>query len=88
MQAYQFEQYVSPAHRISVELPADAPVGAAKIIVLFPDTERHQPPSQPQHPEFANIAEYLAWHDAQPASGRSTEEIDRQIREEHDGWRD
>ncbi len=88
MQAYQFEQYVSPAHRISVELPADAPVGAAKIIVLFPDTGPHQPPSQPKHSAFANIAEYLAWYDAQPASGRSPEEIDRQIREEREGWSD
>jgi hypothetical protein len=38
MQAYAFEQYVSSSRRISINLPADAPVGLAKIIVLFPDS--------------------------------------------------
>ncbi|MDO8320509.1 hypothetical protein [Rhodoferax sp.] len=83
MQAYQFEQYVSPSHRVSVELPADAPTGSAKIIELFPDAL--QPPEVDKH-HFANIAEYLAWHDGQPPGGRSPQDIDRQIREERLSW--
>lgn len=87
MQAYQFEQYVSPTHRVLVELPADAPTGSAKIIVLFPDSQ-HTPPGQPNRPEFADIAKFLAWHDTQPASVRSPEDVDKQIREEREGWSD
>lgn len=88
MQAFQFEQYVSPSHRVSVELPESAPTGSARIIVLFPDAEHTRTPGQPKQPEFADIAQFLAWHDTQPASGRSPNDVDRQIREERDGWSD
>ncbi|MDD5028986.1 MAG: hypothetical protein PHH58_05695 [Rhodoferax sp.] len=37
MQAYQFECHVDTSRTITVELPVDAPVGLAQIIVLFPD---------------------------------------------------
>jgi hypothetical protein len=37
---------------------------------------------------FANIAQYLAWHDVQPVSGRSAEDVDAQIREELESWSD
>jgi hypothetical protein len=88
MQAYQFQQTVTPSHQIMLVLPPDAPVGEAQITVLFPHTEPHNPPIQHSHPEFSNIAEYLAWHDTQPVSGRSPEDVDRQIREEREGWSD
>lgn len=86
MQAYQFERRVPPSHTITVELPADAPTGLAQVIVLFP--EARTTPSQPTYPQVASIAEYLAWHDTQPASGRSPEDVGRQIREEREGWSD
>lgn len=86
MQAYQFERSVPPSHTITVELPADAPTGLAQVIVLFP--EARDTPSQPTPPQFASIAAYLAWHDTQPTSGRSPEDVDRQIREEREGWSD
>lgn len=88
MQAYQFQQIVTPSHQITLVLPPDAPLGEAQITVLFPHTEAPNTPSKTRHPEFANIAEYLAWHDTQPASARSPEDVDRQIREERDGWND
>jgi len=83
MQAYQFEQYVSASHRVSVELPKDAPTGSAKIIVLFPD-----PTTAPEKvtPQFANMAEFHKWLMTQPSTGRSAEEIDQQIREERNSW--
>lgn len=85
MQAYQIEHNVPATHRVAFELPPNSPVGSAKIIVLFPDSTT---PSEETQPRFSNMAEYLAWHDTQPASGRSPEEIDRQIREEREGWSD
>jgi len=88
MQAYQFEQYVSPSHRVSVELPENAPTGSAQIIVLFPHAESLPLYAQPKRPAVADIAQFLAWHDTQPASRRSPEDVDRQIREEREGWGD
>ncbi len=85
MQTYQIEHDVPMTHRVSFDLPPNSPVGSAKIIVLFPDSPT---PSEETQPRFTNMAEYLAWHDTQPASGRSPEEIDRQIREEREGWSD
>ena len=84
MQAYQFEKSIPASHSFTVDLPPDAPTGPAQVIVLFP--EAPTTPSDPKRPRFANTAEYLAWHDAQPPSGRSPEDVDRQIREERDGW--
>jgi hypothetical protein len=86
MQAYQFEHSVPSSHTFTVKLPPDAPTGPAQVIVLFPDA--NNTPGQPTHPQFANIAGYLAWHDTQPASGRSPEEVDKQIREAREGWND
>lgn len=86
MQAYQFEHSVPTSHTFTVTLPPDAPTGPVQVIVLFPQADNT--PSQPKHPKFANIAEYLAWHDTQPASGRSPEDVDKQIREEREGWSD
>lgn len=83
MQAYQFEQYVSPSHRVSVELPESAPTGSARIIVLFPD--QAATPEAPK-PRFANMAEFHKWLITQPPTGRTAEEIDQQIREERDSW--
>ena len=86
MQVYQFEHSVPSSHTVTVNLPRDAPTGPAQVIVLFPDI--NDALSQPRPPQFANIEQYLAWHDVQPASGRSAEDVDAQIREEREGWSD
>lgn len=86
MQAYQFERSVPPSHTITVELPADAPTGLAQIIVLFPEASNTAKP--PTLPKFASVAQYLAWHDKQPASGRSPEDVQKQLSEEREGWSD
>ena len=68
---------------VAVELPDDAPVGPARIIVMFPqeDGSRALPT-----PRFNNIAEFTAWLETQPPTGRTAEEVDRQIREERESW--
>ena len=86
MQAYQFEHSVPSSHTVTVNLPPDAPTGPAQVIVLFPDANDAR--SQPSPPQFADIAQFLAWHDPQPASGRNAEDVDAQIREEREGWSD
>lgn len=88
MQAYQFQQTVTPSHQITLVLPPDAPVGQAEIVVLFPDTDHPSAPTPAKPVGFSNIAQYLAWHDVQPASGRSPEDVDEQVREARDGWSD
>ena len=85
MQAYQFHQTVSPSHQITLVLPPDAPVGEAQITVLFAD---RPPIAAPAKPRFANIAEFTAWLETQPPTGRTAKEVDQQIREERDGWGD
>ena len=85
MQAYQFRQTVPPSHEITLVLPPDAPVGEAQITVLFADQPRIAAPAKPR---FANIAEFIVWLETQPSSGRTAEDVDRQIREERDGWGD
>ena len=86
MQAYQFEYSVPSSHTFTVTLPPDAPIGPAQVLVLFP--QAHNPPGHPKPPELSNITQYLAWHDTQPATGRTPEDVDRQIREEREGWSD
>lgn len=83
MLAFEFERTVGSSHSVTVELPADAPVGPAKIIVMFPqaDSSLAVPP-----PRFATIAEFTAWLETQPPTGRTAEEIDQQIRAERDSW--
>ena len=83
MKAYQFEQYVSPSLRVSLELPEGAPTGSAKSIVLFPDPVETQ--TDPK-PKFANMTEFHQWLTTQPPTGRTAEDIDQQVREERDSW--
>lgn len=88
MQAYQFQQTVTPSHQITLVLPPDAPVGQAEIVVLFPNSEGHPANTQAKSVELSELAQFLAWHDAQPASGRSPEDVTAQIREAREGWSD
>ncbi|MBH2009303.1 hypothetical protein [Polaromonas sp.] len=83
MRAYQFERTIPSSHSFTVELPPDSPVGPAKIIVLFPD---EQPLAAPSTPRFASMTEFNTWLMTQPPTGRTVEEIDRQIQEERDSW--
>jgi hypothetical protein len=83
MHAYQFQQEVSDSHRVTIELPANSPVGTAQIIVLFPDPAE---PAAPPASRFANMAEFARWLQTQPPTGRTEEEVEQHLREERDSW--
>jgi len=38
--------------------------------------------------QFANMAEFAAWLESLPPTGRTQEEIDQHVREERDSWGD
>ncbi|MEY4979621.1 MAG: hypothetical protein RLZZ352_1891 [Pseudomonadota bacterium] len=84
MRAYQFEQHIPATHAVVLPLPSDV-AGNAKIIVLFPDAGET---AQTLYPPFDNLAEYTAWLETQPPTGRTKEEIDQYVREERDSWDD
>lgn len=82
MRAFEFEQHIPASHSVFLPLPADV-AGNAKIIVLFPDAGETTPSLRPP---FANLAEFTAWLETLPPTGRTVEDIDQQIREERDSW--
>lgn len=84
MFAYQFRQEIPATHRITIELPHNAPAGEqAQIIVLFPEQQAR---TRPEPPRFTTMAEFAAWVQTQPPSTRTTEEVERQVQEERDSW--
>jgi hypothetical protein len=87
MQAYQFERSVPPSHTITVELPPDAPTGPAQVIVLFPDAQAIHPLQRPEG-GFATLAEFTAWLETQPPTGRTRSEMDHDVLVERNSWDD
>ncbi|HRP95576.1 MAG TPA: hypothetical protein PL143_04945 [Rhodocyclaceae bacterium] len=85
MQAYKFEAIVPPDHQLSISLPESFPAGAAEIIVLT-KAETQPAPTAEGAPD--NLKAFSAWLKRQPATPRSREEIDAQIREERESWGD
>lgn len=83
MLAYQFQQTVPPSHVVTIELPPNAPIGQAQVIVLFSE---EQVAATTKVPRFANMAEFATWLQTQPPTGRTAEEIDQYIRDERDSW--
>lgn len=79
MRAYRIKAHVIPNQPLVVPLPADIPESDVEIIVLFPEV-------QPKASAFSSLREFDAWLAQQPPSGRSKEEIDRQIEEERAAW--
>ena len=82
MRAYQLERNTTSSHSFTIELPPDAPMGAAKIIMLFPDEQAAATPP----PHFASLGEYTTWLKAQPPTGRTSADIEQHIRSERDSW--
>ncbi|MEX8503268.1 MAG: hypothetical protein AB3X41_09540 [Leptothrix ochracea] len=82
MRAYQTQQIISESHVLTVQLPDDAPLGLAQVIVLYPEPARQETTPQ-QTQDLSRFMEMLA---ALPPSGRSDLDIEQQIRAERDAW--
>lgn len=82
MRAYELERNITSSHSFTIELPPDAPVGTAKIIVLFPD----EPAAPLTQPQFASLGEYTTWLKAQAPTGRTSADIEQHIHNERDSW--
>lgn len=78
MYALRLQTIIPESRRLVVSLPADAPTGAAEVIILTPEA---QPAGN-----GATILKFLAERQSQPGYRRTAAEIDRQIREERDAW--
>jgi hypothetical protein len=83
MRAYQSRQVISETHILTVQLPADVPAGPAEVIVLYDD----QADGAGDNTNTAqDLAAFFDLVKALPPSGRSREDIDRQIQAERDAW--
>ena len=87
MHAHRLLCVVSTDCRLSLTLPPDFPIGSAEVIVL---TDAPAPAPSPndasltmQASDLDALFEFLK---TVPPSGRTVEEIDRQIAEDRDSW--
>lgn len=78
MRAHRTMAHVTPNEPLVVSLPADTPEGEVEVIVLIPESHRAG--------RFASLREFDDWLRQQPPSGRSKQDIDRQIEEERAAW--
>ena len=78
MYALRIETTIPEDRRLIVDLPADAPVGAAEVIVL----------STAEEPKGSSAAvlRYLRARRSSPTHRRTAAELERQIREERAAW--
>lgn len=85
MQTLRLHHKVTSDHRISLTLPPEFPVGDVEIIVRSANrpTPADGALAQQQSSDLNSFFEFLQ---TVPPTGRSREEIDRQIQAERDSW--
>lgn len=85
MQALRLRHTVTSDHQLSLSLPPDFPVGAVEVIVLSEASPLTLavPPEVQRANDLNGFFEFLK---TVPPSGRTAEEIDRQIQDERDSW--
>lgn len=87
MRAYRTDQIVPDSHLLTVQLPPGTPTGPAQVIVLFPDeSSATVPNADGSSSGFANVAAFAQWLQTQPATARSTADIEQQIADERAAW--
>lgn len=87
MRAYQIQQIIPASHTLTMHLPPEVPAGPAQVIVLYPEPSPGTlTPTEAAASGFATLADFAAWLQTQPASGRSREDIVRQVEAERDAW--
>ena len=85
MHAHRLLCVVSADRRLSLTLPPDFPIGSAEVIVLTdaPAPSNNDASLTRQASDLDALFEFLK---TVPPSGRTIEEIDRQIAEDRDSW--
>lgn len=78
MYALHLKTVIPEDRRLIVSLPADAPTGAAEIIILAESEQRAG--------AGAAILQYLTGRSEQAIYHRSAGELDHQIQEERSAW--
>ena len=78
MYALRLQTIIPESRRLVVSLPADAPTGAAEVIILTSEAQSTG--------NSATILKFLAERQWQPGYRRTAAEIDRQIQEEREAW--
>lgn len=78
MQTLKFKGTIDSNHRLTLQLPADTPIGEADVIVLVPDGAAEAKREHLQN-LFAEI-------DRSPHARLSKDEIDRYVAEERASW--
>lgn len=79
MRADRLKARIEPNTPLILDLPPDAPPGEVDVILLYPNETTAPAP-------FVSMAEFNAWLRQQPPSGRTREEIDRELAAERDAW--
>lgn len=87
MHAYRIETIVPQDHRLELTLPSDFPTGATEVIFLAKEDAPPAGTDGEQAPHSKKtLKAFSAWLKQQPATPRSREEVEAQLREERDGW--
>lgn len=86
MHAYKTETIVPQNHRLELTLPASFPTGTVEVIFLAKEDSPHTTAADTE--PSRSLKAFSAWLKQQPATPRSREEIEAQIREERDSWGD
>ena len=82
MPAFTVRGKVTPDRRLELQLPPDAPLGEAEAIVTVSDAE---PVPGSKEAVFKALAEIRRTYHG---SGRTKEEVDRELAEERASWDD
>lgn len=78
MQTLKFKGTIDSDHRLTLQLPADTPVGEADVIILVPDVGAETPRER-----LRNLFNEI---DRSAHARLSKEDIDRHVAEERANW--
>ncbi len=85
MHVFRLRVKVTSDHQLSLTLPPDFPLGDVEITVRSAnDAESAESTLAQQRPN--DLRAFFEFLKTVPTTGRTREEIDKQIREERDAW--
>lgn len=85
MQTVQLRDTVTSDHQLKLVLPPDFPEGEVEITVRSASAQEPDEASVAQQ-QFSDLKSFFEFLKTLPPTGRTKEEIDRQIQQERDSW--